>query len=59
MIGLLKSENKLHIIEDPREKPELAKQIKDHSIKLTDSAVISLCISMFDWPILIAIGTDN
>ena len=46
---ILKSENQRHIIEDPRAKPELAKQIKDQSIKLIDSTVISLCLSMFDW----------
>ncbi len=36
---LLRSENQRHIIEE----------IKDHSIKLIDSTVISLCLSMFDW----------
>lgn len=36
---VLKSENQRHIIEE----------IKDHSIKLIDSTVISLCLSMFDW----------
>lgn len=36
---LLKSENQRLIIEE----------IKDHSIKLIDSTVISLCLSMFDW----------
>ncbi len=46
---VLKSENQRHIIEDPRAKPKLAKQIKDHSMKLIDSSVISLCLSMFDW----------
>ena len=46
---VLKSENQRHIIEDPRAKPKLATQIKDHSIKLIDSTVISLCLSMFDW----------
>lgn len=36
---VLKSENQRHIIEE----------IKDHSIKLIDSTIISLCLSMFDW----------
>jgi hypothetical protein len=35
---LLRNENQRHIIEE----------IKDHSIKLIDSTVISLCLSMFD-----------
>ena len=36
---MLKSENKRYTTEE----------IKEHSIKLIDSTVISLCLSMFDW----------
>lgn len=36
--SVLKSENQRHIIEE----------IKDHSIKLIDSTLINLCLSMFD-----------
>ncbi len=46
---LLKQDNHRTIIEE----------IKDHSIKLIDSTLISLCLSMFDWAIPIAIGTDS
>lgn len=34
---VLRNDNQRQIIEDPRAKPELAKQIKGHSIKLIDS----------------------
>jgi len=30
-------------------KPTIIKEIKDHTIKLIDSSIISLCLSMFDW----------
>ncbi len=36
---VLKSQNQHNIIEE----------IKDHSIKLIDSTIVSLCLSMFDW----------
>lgn len=32
-----------------RHESHIIKEIKDHSIKLIDSTVISLCLSMFDW----------
>ena len=30
-------------------KPTIIKEIKDQSIKLIDSSIVSLCLSMFDW----------
>jgi len=30
-------------------KPTIIKEIKDYTIKLIDSSIISLCLSMFDW----------
>lgn len=32
-----------------RHESHIIKEIKDHSIKLIDSTIISLCLSMFDW----------
>lgn len=37
-----------HIL-SKRHKSHIIKEIKDRSIKLIDSTVISLCLSMFDW----------
>ena len=46
---VLKKHHNTHII----------KEIKDKSIKLIDSSVISLCLAMFNWAVPIAIGTDS
>ena len=37
-----------HIL-SKRHQPHIIKEIKDRSIKLIDSTVISLCLSLFDW----------
>jgi hypothetical protein len=42
-----------------RHQSHIIEEIKDWSIKLIDSTVISLCLSMFDWAIPIANGTDS
>jgi hypothetical protein len=38
---------------------KVIEEIKGKTIKIIDSTTISLCLSLFNWAIPIAIGTDS